>query len=694
MATDRLAQNIRVPLPSFGAVQTEPILLLSLVPPPKYTWKFILPYRSSTRVQMATAIAILNHELNPLIARAYKYDEYRDAVLDDVFRAFKNSLQSRDVKNTVPVLCIDGYNYLYIILGGLVILMVVSPRFYRLADVMCYFAFLRKFEEILKSYFKTATLNQDMVVDNYLLLYELFDETMDFGFVQISDYNILNEYIKMRLNVLEHENSRKFLRSDQDKEHEYVMNLSISRMSTTPLSWRPKGIFYKKNEVFVDFVERVNLLVDSNHKIKKQVILGEIKVKCFLSGMPTLVLGLNEFLTSNTTDSTIDSFHKVSFDNLNFHQCVQLLLFANDNTISFIPPDGKFLLLNYKLQVNKAPLITVSNIDFKKRVVYRKVKLEMLYPATNQQRFSATPQSMANPSFPSTRLDDTASMFEEKVEKTVKLLVIVELQTRFTKRRTATDVSVEIPIDFQRYKVNFDYVPRFKTRIGTVVLDLEKQSVVWKISSIGGARTFKMTSELTLHDDDPLSSTLSENGNQSELLQPSDSSDSEAEKTYNYYYRNRKDDKKISEKARRIKKIYKTIQREQKTIEHANSTALISQEGPGLPSILLDKEKRYSDNLDSIMDLPNMEKKANRIDDSFYVNRNMVKVNFKIENLTHSGLKVTYLRIDEPLLKYTSFPWVKYVCGSEDEYVFKFDYNWKGPSETIVKHMKLKDNID
>ena len=45
---------------------------------------------------------------------------------------------------------------------------------------------------------------------------------------------------------------------------------------------------------------------------------------------------------------------------LQFHQCVRLARFENDRTISFIPPDGNFDLMTYRLGQNIKPLIWVE----------------------------------------------------------------------------------------------------------------------------------------------------------------------------------------------------------------------------------------------------------------------------------------------------------------------------------------------
>jgi AP-1 complex subunit mu len=60
------------------------------------------------------------------------------------------------------------------------------------------------------------------------------------------------------------------------------------------VSWRPEGIKYNKNEVFLDVVEKLNILVSAQGNVLRSEILGAVKMKSFLSGMPELKLGLND----------------------------------------------------------------------------------------------------------------------------------------------------------------------------------------------------------------------------------------------------------------------------------------------------------------------------------------------------------------------------------------------------------------
>jgi Adaptor complexes medium subunit family len=47
-------------------------------------------------------------------------------------------------------------------------------------------------------------------------------------------------------------------------------------------------------------------------------------------------------------------------EDVKFHQCVRLSRFENDRTISFIPPDGEFELMSYRLSTPIKPLIWVE----------------------------------------------------------------------------------------------------------------------------------------------------------------------------------------------------------------------------------------------------------------------------------------------------------------------------------------------
>lgn len=130
---------------------------------------------------------------------------------------------------------------------------------------------------------------------------------------------------------------------------------------TNAVSWRSEGIRYRKNEVFLDVIESLNLLVSASGNVLRSEILGAVKMKCYLSGMPELRLGLNDKVMFETTGRATRG-KAVEMEDVKFHQCVRLSRFENDRTISFIPPDGEFELMSYRLNTQVKPLIWVECI--------------------------------------------------------------------------------------------------------------------------------------------------------------------------------------------------------------------------------------------------------------------------------------------------------------------------------------------
>ena len=73
-------------------------------------------------------------------------------------------------------------------------------------------------------------------------------------------------------------------------------------------------------------------------------------MKTLLSGMPNVSLGLNDKVLydlkgKNSYNTTVE------MDDLKFHKCVDLAKFESDRSIDFVPPDGEFELMSYRLDI-------------------------------------------------------------------------------------------------------------------------------------------------------------------------------------------------------------------------------------------------------------------------------------------------------------------------------------------------------
>ena len=242
--------------------------------------------------------------------------------------------------------------YLYIRHNNLYVL-AITKRNSNAAEILL---FLHKIVEVFTEYFKE--LEEESIRDNFVIIYELLDEMMDFGYPQTTETKILQEWVISasydHYSALTHN-----VRYITQESHKLEIQARPPIAVTNAVSWRSEGIRYRKNEVFLDVIESLNLLVNSNGNVLRSEILGAVKMKCFLSGMPELRLGLNDKVMFENTGRTSRG-KAVEMEDVKFHQCVRLSRFENDRTISFIPPDGEFELMSYRLNTQVKPLIWVE----------------------------------------------------------------------------------------------------------------------------------------------------------------------------------------------------------------------------------------------------------------------------------------------------------------------------------------------
>eukprot|EP00842_Homolaphlyctis_polyrhiza_P002462 jgi/Hompol1/3216/HPOL_001534-RA len=144
----------------------------------------------------------------------------------------------------------------------------------------------------------------------------------------------------------------------------------IAIQATGAVSWRRPDIKYRRNEVYVDVIESINLIMSPKGTVLRSDVSGQIVMRAYLTGMPECKIGLNDkVLLEREGKTTTSSKHgatgasgsgsgrsgpavAVELDDCQFHQCVKLGRFDTDRTINFIPPDGEFELMRYRMTEN------------------------------------------------------------------------------------------------------------------------------------------------------------------------------------------------------------------------------------------------------------------------------------------------------------------------------------------------------
>jgi len=364
----------------------------------------------------ASAIFILDLKGKVIIGR-----NYRGEVPMSVTERFQQQVVEQDDSLVKPVFSEDGINFVWIRYNNLYMLAVTQ----RNANAALILAFLYKLAEVLNNYFKE--LEEESIKDNFVITYELLDEMMDNGYPQTTEVKILKEFIK----------TQSFqLTATSQKPPPAITNA---------VGWRSEGIKYKKNEIFLDVVEKLNLLVSSNGTVLRSEILGSLKMKSYLSGMPDLKLGLNDkLLFEQTGPSAAASKGKsVEMEDVKFHQCVRLARFENDRTISFIPPDGEFELMSYRLNTHVKPLIWIEAV---------------VDPGQSKS----------------------------------KLEYMIKAKSQFKSRSVANNVEIIIPVPSDVDS------PHFKTSVGNVRYMPDQDAIIWTIKQFQGQKDFIMTAKFGL----------------------------------------------------------------------------------------------------------------------------------------------------------------------------------------------------
>jgi len=361
----------------------------------------------------ASAVFILDLKGKVIISR-----NYRGEVPVTVTERFQQNVIEQEDSLVKPVFIEDGITFCWITFNNLYLLAVTQ----RNANAMLIMTFLYRLAEVLKDYFKE--LEEESIRDNFVITYELLDEMADDGYPQTTEVKVLREYIKNEAHQMA------------------VETLKPPTAVTNSVSWRAEGIKHKKNEIFLDVVEKLNLLVSSNGTVLRSEIIGALKMKSFLSGMPELKLGLNDKLLFEATGKSMAKGKAVEMEDIKFHQCVRLARFENDRTISFVPPDGEYELMSYRLNTHVKPLIWIE------AVVDAKSKSRLEY--------------------------------------------MIKAKSQFKSRSVANNVEVVVPVPS-----DVD-TPTFKTSIGSVKYVPDQDVMVWSIKQFQGQKDFIMTANFGL----------------------------------------------------------------------------------------------------------------------------------------------------------------------------------------------------
>jgi len=200
--------------------------------------------------------------------------------------------------------------------------------------------FLDRVASIFAEYF--SNLNEYVLKDNFITAYQLLDEMNDGGVPFTLEPNILQDMIAPPTII--NQTSNMVLGPGN------TIKDSLPDGILTQIPWRRAKVKYTTNEIYIDIIDEIDGIIESNGALTTSRIAGRVQVDCQLTGIPDFLL---RFLNPGI------------LDDVSFHPCVRLNRWKAEQVVSFVPPDGKFKLMEFRSKGNiSVPLYVQPHIQF------------------------------------------------------------------------------------------------------------------------------------------------------------------------------------------------------------------------------------------------------------------------------------------------------------------------------------------
>jgi AP-3 complex subunit mu len=189
--------------------------------------------------------------------------------------------------------------------------------------------FLHRVFAIFEDYF--GDLEESTIKENFAMVYQVLEEMMDYGYPFTTEPNVLKAMIPP---------PSVFSRLTTVATGKSFVSEELPDGTLSNMPWRQTGMRYSQNEIYLDIIEEIDAVLDRHGQAISLEVSGLIMANSRLSGMPDLTLQF--------TDPSV-------IDDCSFHPCVRYNRYDRDKVVSFVPPDGQFELMRYR--VNSASFV-------------------------------------------------------------------------------------------------------------------------------------------------------------------------------------------------------------------------------------------------------------------------------------------------------------------------------------------------
>ena len=213
---------------------------------------------------------ILSRRGDSIIYRDFRRDIKKS---NDIFFHNVNFIKEEEI--APPLFNIDGINFIYVKTDDLYIVISTLDN----ASPNYYLEVLDRIIKVIKDHI--GILNEETIRKNFVLIYEIIDEMIDFGYPQLSDTEQVKEFVFTEP-VVDLKNLNRFRE---------IFNSNIKSKEGAERSIIDKN---NANEIYVDIIEKITCLFNKNGSIISSGIDGFIKMKSYLKNSPEMKIVLSD----------------------------------------------------------------------------------------------------------------------------------------------------------------------------------------------------------------------------------------------------------------------------------------------------------------------------------------------------------------------------------------------------------------
>jgi len=202
--------------------------------------------------------------------------------------------------------------------------------------------FLLRVKVTLRYSYVDGNYNDIVLKSDSIRLAEIMDQMCDGGFPFVTEPNTIEQLMN---DVSVTQKLEKVVLGD------YNVNYDKNAYSSRTLPWRKDQVVHKNNEILFDVNERLSTVFNLvTGKSSRTEVIGEVVCLSSLSGVP---------------DVTLRFENPQIMDDVSFHPCIRIGKWEQQRILSFVPPEGRFTLFNYRVRGSlQAPIKVGGSVKY------------------------------------------------------------------------------------------------------------------------------------------------------------------------------------------------------------------------------------------------------------------------------------------------------------------------------------------